>query len=359
MSSTTINFAQNLTLKQAANLLLRVPTVRFFLQGEPGIGKSSIMAAMKKELPGHAFGYIDCSTLDLGDAGMPMVNLEEAVTYYAPNARFNLSKHSKQPVCIMLDEFTKAMEPVKNMLHPLLEAHNPRLGDIPLPPGSIVFLTGNLSSDGVGDSMKAHSRNRVTVIPVRKPSADEWVEWAVNNDVDPSVMAWVNRFPHSMASYTDGGQDENPYIFNPRKVQPAFVSPRSLEKASDIVKQRSTMDDISLIVALAGTVGEAAARDMQAFIEYQDQLPAWDNILSNPKTAPVPSSPGACAVLVFGAIAKMDKSSMPSFMSYLERFEAEWQATFCINMAKTPSKQQVAFSCKSFADWVAKNEDIL
>jgi hypothetical protein len=46
-------------------------------------------------------------------------------------------------------------------------------------------------------------------------------------------------------------------------------------------------------------------------------------------------------------------------MTYLERFEPEWQACFAINIAKSPSKQSIAFSSSKFADWVQKNEDLL
>jgi len=46
-------------------------------------------------------------------------------------------------------------------------------------------------------------------------------------------------------------------------------------------------------------------------------------------------------------------------MAYLERFEPEWQACFAINIARTPSKQSIAFSCKAFSDWVARNQDLL
>jgi hypothetical protein len=46
-------------------------------------------------------------------------------------------------------------------------------------------------------------------------------------------------------------------------------------------------------------------------------------------------------------------------MEYLERFDPEWQAVFAINIAKTPSKQAIAFGAKAFADWVAKNQDLL
>jgi hypothetical protein len=46
-------------------------------------------------------------------------------------------------------------------------------------------------------------------------------------------------------------------------------------------------------------------------------------------------------------------------MTYLERFEPEWQACFAINIAKSPTKQSIAFSSAKFADWVQKNEDLL
>jgi len=353
----SITFGQSASLKQAADAISSNPELRYFLQGEPMIGKSSIMKLIGERKPDHFKSYMDCSQLDLGDIAMPVVNRELGVTEYYPNSRFGM--HTGEPVLMMLDEFTKAAEPVKNMLHPLLESSNPRLGDIPVHGESIIFLTGNLSSDGVGDVLKAHTHNRIIPMRVRKPSSEEWLEWAVNNDIEPVVMSWVHQFPHALASYTDEGQEGNPYIFNPKKVQTAFVSPRSLERASHILKSRDKLDHETQIAALTGAIGEAGARDMQAYVEYQDQLPTWESIIKSPKTADVPTSAGACAVLVFGAITKVDKQNISAFMEYLERFDAEWQACFCINIAKNPQKQSVAFASKAFADWVQQNQDLL
>jgi energy-coupling factor transporter ATP-binding protein EcfA2 len=352
-----IKFGTAVTLKQAADIILATPQNRYLLQGEPGIGKSSLLKTLGKALPGHEVAYIDVPNMDLGDIAMPVIDRDTRTTTYYPNSRFKI--HLGKPVITMLDEFTKGAEPIKNMLHPLLEVANPRLGDISVHPESIVFLTGNLSSDGVGDNLKAHSRNRIIPLTVQKPTSDEWLGWAVNNDIDPVVMAWVKQYPHAMASYTDSAQADNPYIYNPKKMQLAFVSPRSLERASNIVRARAAMDQDSLIAALSGAIGEAASRDLQAYIAYQDQLPTWESIVKTPRTASVPDSAGACAVLVFGAIAKIDKSTMTAFMEYIERFEPEWQACFAINVAKNPAKQSIAFSSKAFGDWVAKNEDIL
>jgi hypothetical protein len=352
-----INFGKTVTLAQASNIILSTPMNRYFLRGEPGIGKSSLLKSLSAKLPEHEVSYIDVPNMDLGDIAMPVIDRETKTTAYYPNSRFKL--HLGKPVITMLDEYTKGADPIKNMLHPMLEVANPRLGDISLHPESITFLTGNLSSDGVGDSLKAHSMNRIIPLHVRKPDAEEWMAWAIENDIAPEIIAWVRQFPHAMASYLDDGQADNPYIFNPKKMQSAFVSPRSLERVSNIVRVRSKLDADSLICAMSGAVGEAASRDMQAYIEFSDQLPTWESVIANPKTALVPESAGACAIVVFGAISKMDKQSMPKFMEYIERFQAEWQACFAINIAKSPSKQAIAFSSSKFADWVQKNEDLL
>ena len=353
----TINFGSTVTLKQAAQLILSNPKVRFLVRGEPGIGKSSMLSIIAALLAGtHNSAYMDVPNMDLGDIAMPVIDHDAKVTRYYPNARFRL--HEGKPVVIMLDEFTKGAEPIKNMLHPLLEITNPRLGDVSIAEESIVFMTGNLLTDGVGDNMKAHTRNRIVEIVVKKPTSDEWLEWGVNNGQDSSVMAWVRQYPHALASYTDGDND-NPYIYNPRKQQTAYVTPRSLAIASNIVSKRHLNDSAATIAALKGAVGEAAARDMEAYIAYQDQLPSWESIIAAPGSAVVPTSAGACAVAVFGAISKVDRQTMTPFMKYLGRFDMEWQAAFAINVAKNPDKQSVAFSSSAFAQWVEKNEDLL
>lgn len=245
------------TLNQAADLILACPNNRFMLQGEPGIGKSSIIKIIQ-EKTGYAACYIDVPNMDLGDIAMPIIDHETKTTKYYPNARFQF--HLGKPVIAMLDEFSKGADPVKNMLHPVLEVVNPRLGDVPVPPGSIIFMTGNLSSDGVGDGLKAHTKMRITVVEISKPTAKEWLVWAMENGISPVVMAWVDRNPHALASYRDGDQQGNQYIFMPNTVQGAVVTPRTLELASNIIKMRSSFDHAALQAALTGTVGAPAAR---------------------------------------------------------------------------------------------------
>jgi len=335
------------SLSQAANLIRTCGnTNTFVFQGEPGIGKSAMLSQLAGDTDLEP-RYIDCALLDLGDLQMPKVG--DAVEF-VPNKMFT----GDQPLLVMLDEIGKAMRPVQNALLTLLLEH--RIGNHKLPEGSVVFGTTNLATDGVGDMMQAHARNRVTFLTVRKPDADEWVEWGVDNGVDPAVMAWVKEYPHCLSSYADDpeGSVDNPYIFNPRKQQAAFVSPRSLAHASHIIKQRPNLPDDVLISALSGTIGESAARDMQAFLSVADALPPFKAIIEKPDTISVPDSPIACVILALGAVTRMTAENVDAWMTYLVRLPREVQFMFVQNVMRSRAASVVVKS-KSFTDWAREN----
>jgi len=166
-------------------------------------------------------------------------------------------------------------------------------------------------------------------------------------------MAWVKQYPQCMASYTEG-DDENPYIFNPRKQQAAFVSPRSLAHASHIVKQRKKLNDETLITALSGTVGESAARDMQAFLSLADALPPFDVIVSKPDTTKVPTDPIACVILALGAVTRVTNQNVNDFMKYLVRMPREVQFLFATNAMRSKNAP-VLVKAAEFTNWAREN----
>lgn len=348
---------QTVTLEEAVSLIVNLPANRFILRGEPGIGKSSVMRSLAKELPDHHLCYLDMAAANPEDIGIPVPNHENrTLTFYSDS---KLGLHLRKPVVIMYDEVTKGTRPVVNMVHPSLEDHNPRIAGAPLPDGSYVIMTGNLVTDGVGDILPAHTQGRVTELVISKPTADEWLNnYAVPAGIDPILCAFVSRTPHVLASYLDGDVD-NPYIFQPGKTVGAYASPRSLSRCSSIIANRDKYSTNALRAALAGTVGAAAANDMMAFIAYQDQLPSWESIIADPMHAPVPVDPGAAMVLLFGSLERVCEKTFEPFAKYVERFEPEWQATFFIHMSKHPKKQAIGFKSKAFVEWIDKNQDLI
>ena len=364
-----INFTLAVSIEEAKTAIKTVGhLITPIIVSEPGVGKSTLLNMLAEDngdawrKPGdvcpddkYDYVYVDCPVKDMMDVAASIPNHESKTLEYYVSSLFKLGNGKKK--VIMLDEFMKSPKLLQIIFTRLILERT--VGDEPLPDGSIVFATSNNSSDGVGDSMLAHVGNRVTVLKMSKPNAEQWNVWATANKVARPIRAWAAMNPRAFYSYTDGGQEDNPFIFKPSGTAQQFVSPRSLATASNIVRSRKHNDPDAVIAALTGALGESGARDMQAYIEFADQLPTWEATIDNPKTTKVPTSPGACAIVVFGAISRITKDTITPFMEYLERFDAEWQAVFAINIAKAKDKQAIAFSSKSFSNWVAKNQDLL
>lgn len=337
------------TLNQAATLIRTIGgTNTILLQGQPGVGKSAILGMLAREMPDYLPCYVDVANLDLGDLGMPVIDREAMTTSYAPNVRFGIGKGQNKPVLLMLDELGKASRPVLNMLLPVILEH--RLGDVKLPTGSIVFGTTNLATDGVGDNIPAHAFNRMTVMDVSNPAVDDWLGWAANNNVAPEVMAFARDYPQVFERYDlIDAKENNPYIFNPLQGNTkAFCSPRSLEKASNIVKQRDVLGD-SLLAALCGTVGEAAARDLEANVMLADSMPRFAAILADPVKCKLPDGAGAYFLMAFSLAARASADNLDAIMKYINRFESfEASTLFVTTVASNTAKVAMACKCAAF-----------
>lgn len=352
-----VNLKASVSLKEAAALILAAGTdVSFMLQGPMGIGKSSLLKELASKLPGHAPVYVDMTTKDLCDiSGVPFVEKISGtnVTRFAPSSELGI--HLDRPVIIMLDEFGKAMTAVKNTcLRLLLER---KMGEYSLHPDSIVFGTTNLMGEGLGDLIQPHARNRVSLVTVHGPSSDDWCAWAADNDVEAEVIAWVNQNPQCLASFIDPAQKDNPYIFHPNKPAGAFVTPRSLTKASSIIKHRGVLGVGPTIAGVAGCVGESAARDLMAYADLADKLPTWESIIKNPEKAKLPTGGDVASSLItlYSAIARVDKDTLNPWMVYLQRMPKEFQALFASQIMLS-SRRGVAAANRTFIEWATKNE---
>ena len=302
--------------------------ITFVGQGQPGIGKSSVLKVLGERFKDtHDTAYVDMAMYDVGDMQMPYV--ADGAFTFLPNTLF-LSKTLNRPMIVMLDEFGKANRSVKTAFMPLLLEH--RLGGYHLPEGSIVFATTNLVSDGVGDLLESHGKNRVCVVNIRNPEAEEWITgWAINNGIDEAVQQFVREYPHCMASYTDPAQKDNHMIFQPSRHQDAFVTPRSLEKVSHAAKQRGVLSSVSPNLfhsILCGLVGAPAAAEMRAFFDVADKLTPWAEIMKDPKKADLPTSALQQQLLTQRAVTQLKKEEVDTWLTYMERMKDEIQAMF-------------------------------
>ena len=342
-------------LDEAVNLISESgKKVTIILRGHTGCGKTSTLKTLEGMFPDHKPIYLDCTSLDLGDLWVPVHDRENGCIKMVPNE--SLGVHTGKPVILLMDEFPKANKSVKNgLLRVILERS---VNGVPLHPDSIVYATGNLSDEGLGDMLEAHQGNRICVVETAKPIAEQWIAWAINNDVDPAVMSFANENPQIFADFRDvQNPEDNQYIFHPRRgASEQFVTPRSLEKASDVMKIREHLTTNSLTSALIGTIGSRAAMDMLAYTKLVDDLPKLEDIKTSPTTAKIPTTASALCMIVYRTLASIEKDWVGAWLTYLKRLPPEAQAMFA-NGVRSPkyNKQSIIMTHKLFTEWARDN----
>ena len=345
-----------LKLDQCVKSIAAVGHLRTILmQGDMGGGKSSTLHTLAKMFPNHVPCYFDCTTKDLGDLNLPNMAVmnEKGYVTFVPNEE--LGAHLGKPVIIMIDELGKANPAVKNALLRVMQERT--VGSIKLHPDSIVYATTNKGAEGVGDTLQPHARNRISTVIVRKTDHMDWIEWGINNNIDPTILGWVKDNPQLFAAFEDvKDPSENPYIFHPKEQRTAFVTPRSLHAASDILHVRDQFDDQTLTALLMGTIGDRGAMDLMAFVKLADQLPSLQSIKDDPMNAIVPNSAAAVCMVVYRTLAALESTWVNAWMDYMPRLDTEAQGMFA-NGVRAPkySKQSMVMTNKKFTKWAMDN----
>ena len=350
----------SLNLEECVKLILAVGNKRtVLLQGDMGNGKTSVLQMLAKALPTHVPCYVDCTTKDLGDIMMPKFKTDGEQDYvsFVPNEEFGMHIKDK-PIAMMLDEYGKTNRSVKMALTRLTLER--QLGSNKLHPDSIVFATTNKGAEGVGDMLEAHQRNRLIVVNVRKTTNTEWLAWGLNNNIHPSILGWAKDTPQLFHAFEDvKNPDDNPYIFHPNQQRTAFVTPRSLHMASDLIHERDNMGDNVLTAGLIGSIGERGALDLMAYVKLIDKMPSREEIANSPKTAKIPDSVSATVMVVFRSLGSMTKDFVTPFMEYLVRLDIEAQAMFVNGVrAKNYQHQSMVMTNAKFTEWAMNNQHL-
>lgn len=153
---------------------------------------------------------------------------------------------------------------------------NRRLGEYTLPEGYLVIAAGNRATD------KAHTFpmakplcNRFVHFELDEPSVNVWTDWASTHDIDSRIVCFLN-FKQTV------------YQFKPDSKEVAFLTPRSAEIWSNMIKGIKN-DDSKLKVYSGTSVGEGLAVEFCAFTELEQKIDI-EKILTNVNTAPLPTN---------------------------------------------------------------------
>ena len=203
---------------------------------------------------------------DLG--GLP--RSREDFMEWIPDLQFWVLSQPEVHGLAFFDELLQAQQavqkPVANMFL------RGMLGTLKVSDNVAVVGASNRKQDKCGViDMLEHLKNRMGHVELGVPTADQWVKWAWDNNIDERLISFTMFKPELLFQKLED------------RKQDAYPTPRSIAITSNLVKDQVDSDDREFLEAVvASRVGDAYAAAFTSFIELRDQIDC-QGCLDNPK----------------------------------------------------------------------------
>jgi hypothetical protein len=319
-----------------------------FAQGQPGVGKSMAFAQAANRL-GINFMSLQATIEDpITLSGLPARSqlvdrneIGEVAVTPLDQAQF-LPFSDKLPTSgegiLVLDEVNSAPGMVQCGLYELFL--NRKLGSYRLPAGWMVSATGNRDEDRAATQrIPMPLIGRWTRVIV-EPDLADWTRWALTAGVKTEVIAFYQFKPDLFTT------------FDPKKAEP-YSCPRTAVFASDIIESAPPGLEHEL---LCGTVGEGVATEMVAFMRVFREMVSVDQILLDPKAAPVPKEPAACCAISAALAHRMTPNNIDRALIYAERLAKEYEV---LVVSLATKRDAALLPTRGFISWASANTDVV
>ena len=321
-----------------ATMMQHNPKQAIHLSGPPGVGKTSIVyeAAAKAGIPADRVLLLRPSLMDPVDLlGLPVET--DGATSFHPPANLLAFREGTGPGVILIDELPQSSIAMQNALGGLLL--DLLLGALKIDSRVARISTGNRVQDKAGASrILSQIGGRILHLEIGV-SLDEWCKWAINNGVDPLVIAFMRLRPNLLHDF-DPDRLSNP-------------TPRTWEMVSRLP---TTLPEHTYMAGCAGLVGEGAAAEWVGTRKFLNQMPSIDGILAHPQSYPVPEEPVIKYAVASALAQRVTHTPFDAGLQYMTRLPAEFQVLFA---SLADSRDKTLLDGPTFTQWAIKNADLL
>lgn len=320
-----------------------------FLLGKPGMGKTALVEDTAKEDLG--VGYIpnilsQKDPVDVGGMHVPDMKtgilkhfVPEDLPIEEPKKAPGFGNHEEKGI-LHYDEINVVSLLMQATAYGIINER--RVGLHKLKKGWVPMASGNNVTDqSAAQRLSLALANRFNVQRV-EPDLQSWLEQYGSAHVDTRGTAFL-RFRPNLFHCMPTDRDD-----------PRFPSARSWTKALKFIDEEPTFRQ----KLIAGYVGDEPAREFEAFWRIMEKAITFDQIIANPKSAPVPpdQEPGL-AYAVGGMIARLvDRKTIDPAMIYVNRMPVDYQTAIVQDFtAREPGLKNT----KAYGSWAVDNQAVM
>ena len=229
-------------------LALTPPEQNIMLVGRHGIGKSQIISQFYEQQGRRVVVFFLGQMSDPGDLiGLMDKDLKSGRSVFLPPYWW---PREDEPICLFLDELNRARPEILQSVHDL--ALNRTLAGKRLPPGSVVISAVNQGDEYQLTDLDPALVSRFNLYEFA-PTVEDWLLWAHQKEVDPRVIAFIQKEPQHLEGEALAPEDAwraAGLVKHPDR--------RAWVRVSDFIKPHQAVGEIHL-KAIAGMVGTAPA----------------------------------------------------------------------------------------------------
>lgn len=315
------------------------------VQGEPGGGKTALGVYVGQQM---GWSYTGDPTKDeivierpsfttpVDWSGVPRV--VDGVTSFAP-PDFVHRLTTGQVKLVILDETSDAMPSVQNILCSLI--YDFTCGGLTIHPDTRFFLTGNRVEDRSGAGrLITKLQNRCSQHQLGK-SVDNFITHGAEMGFKTDMLAYIH-WRGEKALYGEEGFDPS---------EPINSTPRQWEEVGKVSDDLPKDQWLNMVKSL---VPEGWAEDYLGFLRTVADLPPINEVINNPKTAPISEKIDVCYALVSRLITEVTAvRDFQHLMPYVTRLRTEIQTVFTNACgAKVPDIR----TTPEYVRWCTKNQ---
>ena len=227
--------------------------------GKMGMGKTESLKNLAKDL---GIGYCELRLVNMTETdmlGIPTITTDGKTTY-ASNELLPTEKDNGEVGILAIDEITSCSRTMRAAAYQLLDGQR-KLGNYTLPDKWICVGLGNGPDDGgVFTGAEAALFTRAMCFRVAV-SPEAWKDWAVKNDINASVMAYLAFSPASL------------HVFDPNEMQGICPTPRTWVKLSKLLDIHENLkggylDTREVTILAASSIGVKESGTFSGFYKY-------------------------------------------------------------------------------------------
>jgi len=294
------------------------------ITGAPGIGKSDIVAQAAQAASADLL-LSHPAVADPTDAkGLPWPVQGATEATFLPFGELARAIKATTRTVWFLDDLGQATPAVQASYMQLLLAR--RVNGHVLPDHITFVAATNRRTDRAGVSgILEPVKSRFTSIVELVPSIDDWCQWAFNNLISPTLIAFLRYRPELLSQFQASADLTN---------SPTPRTWHSLNKLESL-----SLPAAVEMAAFSGAVGEGAAVEYVAFRKMAQSLTSIDQVLIDPTAAKIPSQPSELYAVAVALAMRANTQNFARIATYAQRLVDAQRGEFAVLMLRDATRR--------------------